>query len=126
MNFAVREILSLVLYRRQSFLFPKKKKERRNKETLSTGRRAAKRAQREMIQLSFEKKLFLWGREKKERKKERKGDLHARRKSTKSRKTKTWIPFREERIIRGRAAKSRHPRVKFARVEQGVYLRNIA
>ena len=72
MNFAVREILSLVLYRRQSFLFPKKKKERRNKETLSTGRRAAKRAQREMIQLSFEKKLFLWGREKKERKKERK------------------------------------------------------
>ena len=70
MNFAVREILSLVLYRRQSFLFPKKKKERRNKETLSTGRRAVKRAQREMIQL-FREETFPLG-EGKERKKERK------------------------------------------------------
>lgn len=107
MNFAVREILSLVLYRRQSFLFPKKRKKggirkhcRREEEQ--------RKGHKGRWSNSVSRRNFSFGEGK--RKKERKGDLHARRKSTKSRKTKTWIPFREERIIRGRAAESPPPR----------------
>lgn len=51
---------------KQSFLFPKKEKKGGIRKH-SGQKEAAKRAQREMIQLGFEEKLFLWGRKKEKR-----------------------------------------------------------
>lgn len=51
---------------KQSFLFPKKEKKGGIRKH-SGQKEAAKRAQRETIQLGFEEKLFLWGRKKEKR-----------------------------------------------------------